>query len=42
MIDYVFSVIEPNPLAFIMGIVCGMLFELMIVFITKWIDGGAK
>ena len=28
-----------NIVTFIIGMICGMLFEMMIVIITKWIGG---
>ena len=42
MIEYVFSTIASNQLAFVIGIICGMLFELAIVLITEMIDQAEK
>lgn len=38
MIEFLFSDIPLDILAFIIGVLCGMIFEFMIVFITGWID----
>ena len=39
IIDYVFSTIDINILAFIIGVFWGVLFELMIVLIVEIIGG---
>ena len=36
MVDYVYSTIDLNILAFIIGIFWGMLFELMLALIVGW------
>ena len=41
MISYVFSIIDENILTFIIGVLWGILFELMLVLIVD-IMGGKK
>lgn len=41
MINYVFSIIDENILTFIIGVLWGILFELMLVLIVD-IMGGKK
>lgn len=36
LIDYCFSTIELNILAFIIGVLWGILFELMLALIVGW------
>ena len=36
MTDYIYSTIDLNILAFIIGVFWGMLFELMLALIVGW------
>lgn len=42
MISYVFSIIDENILTFIIGVLWGILFELMLVLIVDIIGGKKK